>query len=654
MTNIFDSGLAGLGVRFMLLDQIQSPKDLKKIPRDQLPQLADEIRQAILSVVSDKGGHLGASLGAVELTIALHAIFDAPKDRIVWDTGHQAYPHKLLTGRRERFPSLRQYGGISGFLARSESPYDTFGAGHAGTAISAAVGMAQARDHRKESYHVVAIIGDGAVTAGMAYEALNHAGGLRNNLIVILNDNAMSISKNVGALSAYLTRIITDPLYTRVKREAAVLLKNIPRIGGPMLKAAQRAEGSVKGLLTPGVLFEELGFRYIGPIDGHQLDPLLTLFERIKPLTGPLLLHVITQKGKGYVPAEADPAGFHGTSAFNLDTGTAKKKAALPTYTTVFADHLIACAQADKRVVAITAAMPEGTGLSRFARAFPERCYDVGIAEQHAVTMAAGMAAEGLRPVVAIYSTFLQRAYDQIVHDVALQNLPVIFCLDRAGLVGEDGPTHNGVFDIAYLKPIPNLVVMAPKDENELRGMMNAALSAAHPVAIRYPRGEGLGVPLSDPVVPLAIGVGEIVRGRADTPCDVALVAIGNMVHPALAAAALLEQAGLSTLVVNARFIKPLDRALLLSVARCCAHVVTLEEHMLSGGFGESVLALLEEARRIGSIPEGALLRIGLPDTFTEHGPQKTLREQYRLSPDQIAGAVLEWVKPTALNALTV
>ncbi len=645
----------------MLLDRIESPKDLKQIPRDQLPQLADEIRQAILAVVSDKGGHLGASLGAVELTIALHAIFDAPKDRIVWDTGHQAYPHKLLTGRRERFSSLRQYGGISGFLSRAESPYDTFGAGHAGTAISAAVGMAQARDHRKESYHVVAVIGDGAVTAGMAYEALNHAGALRNNLIVILNDNAMSISKNVGALSAYLTRMITDPLYTRVKREAVALLKNIPRIGGTMCKAAKKAEGSVKGLLTPGVLFEELGFRYIGPVDGHQLDPLLTLFERIKPLTGPLLVHVITQKGKGYVPAEENPVGFHGTSAFDLDTGAAKKKqAALPTYTTVFADHLIACAQSDKRVVAITAAMPEGTGLNRFAKVFPERFYDVGIAEQHAVTMAAGMAAAGLRPVVAIYSTFLQRAYDQIVHDVALQNLPVVFCLDRAGLVGEDGPTHNGVFDIAYLKPIPNLVVMAPKDENELREMLSTALSAAQPVAIRYPRGEGIGVPLSDPVAPLALGRGEIVRGRpdmasdADAANDVALVAIGNMVYPALAAAALLSQAGLSTQVVNARFIKPLDRELLLSVARSCAHVVTLEEHVLSGGFGESVLALLEEARRIGSLPEGALLRIGLPDAFSEHGPQKTLREQYRLSPDRIAGAVLSWVKPTAMNALTV
>ncbi len=638
----------------LLLDQIQSPEDLKKIPHDKLPQLAEEIRQAILSVVSEKGGHLGASLGAVELTIALHTVFDAPKDRMVWDTGHQAYPHKLLTGRRDVFRSLRQYGGISGFLSRTESHYDTFGAGHAGTAISAAVGMAQARDHRKESYHVVAVIGDGAITAGMAYEALNYAGARRNNLIVILNDNAMSISRNVGALSAYLTRIITDPLYTRVKSEAAALIKNIPKIGRSMLKAAKKAEGSVKGLIMPGMLFEEMGFRYIGPIDGHRIDHLLTTLEKIKPLQGPLLLHVITQKGKGYAPAEEDPVGFHGTSAFDIETGVVKKKAAIPAYTTVFADHLIECARKDTRVVAITAAMPEGTGLSRFAKVFPERFYDVGIAEQHAVAMAAGMATEGLRPVVAIYSTFLQRAYDQIIHDVALQNLPVIFCLDRAGLVGEDGPTHNGVFDIAYLKPIPNLIIMAPKDENELCQMLDTALTATQPVAIRYPRGEGIGVPLHKNETPLAIGVGEIVKGCGGAAYDVALVAIGNMVHPALAAADLLERQGLSVRVVNARFVKPLDRELLMEVARCCAQIVTLEEHVLSGGFGESVLGLLEEARRVGQIPNGAVLRMGLPDAFSEQGPQKTLREKYRLSPDQIANTVLSWVKEAsaAMNAL--
>jgi len=636
-----------------LLDRIQNPKDLKGIPRKKLPQLAEEIRQAILSVVSDKGGHLGASLGSVELTIALHTVFDAPKDRIVWDTGHQTYPHKLLTGRRERFHTLRQEGGIAGFLSRAESAYDTFGAGHAGTAISAAVGMAQARDQRKENYHVVAVTGDGAITAGMAYEGLNHAGALRSNLIVILNDNEMSISKNVGAMSAYLARIITDPLYTRMKSEAATLIKNLPKIGGSMLKAAQKAEGSMKGLITPGVLFEEMGFRYIGPIDGHRIDHLLTTLEKIKPLQGPLLLHVITQKGKGYAPAEENPVGFHGMSAFDLATGAAKKKATLPTYTAVFADHLIERARSDKRIVAITAAMPEGTGLNRFAVAFPERFYDVGIAEQHAVTLAAGMAAEGLRPVVAIYSTFLQRAYDQIIHDVALQNLPVIFCLDRAGLVGEDGPTHQGVFDMAYLKPIPNLVIMAPKDENELCRMLDLALASTQPVAIRYPRGEGVGVPLDGQAVPLSVGVGEIVRGRRGVVYEVGLVAIGNMVHPAQVAATILEEEGVSVLVVNARFVKPLDRELLLEVARCCAHLVTLEEHVLSGGFGESLLGLLEEARQMGDGPRGHVMRIGLPDEFVEHGAQKIVREKYQLSPEQIARVVLEQVREKPLNLLT-
>src|SRR5581483_2085766 len=527
-----------------LLDQINDPKDLKKIPREALPQLAQEIRERILQVVADKGGHLGASLGAVELTIALHTVFDAPRDRFVWDTGHQAYPHKLLTGRRDLFPTLRQYQGISGFLSRAESPYDTFGAGHAGTSISAALGMVEARDHQNGKYHVVAIIGDGSMTAGMAYEALNHAGALKRNIIVVLNDNEMSISKNVGAFSAYLNRIITGPLYTKVRSETAHLLKNIPKIGEPMFRAAKRAEESVKGLITPGLLFEEMGFRYIGPIDGHRLDHLLTTFENVKQLDGPLLVHLITKKGKGYSPAEADPAAFHGTSAFDLSTGLAKKKAALPTYTGVFASGLIALAEENPKIVAITAAMPEGTGLSKFAKEFPDRFYDVGIAEQHGVTLAAGMAADGLRPVVAIYSTFLQRAYDQIVHDVALQNLPVVFCLDRAGLVGEDGPTHNGVFDIAYLRAIPNLTIMAPKDENELQRMLAAAVTQPGPVALRYPRGEGMGVPLDAKPAALAIGKGELLKGEPTEEWDVALIALGSMVYPALAAAALLEAEG--------------------------------------------------------------------------------------------------------------
>ncbi|MBI3805099.1 MAG: 1-deoxy-D-xylulose-5-phosphate synthase [Nitrospirae bacterium] len=640
-----------------LLDQINSPADLKKIPRESLPQLAQEVREKILEVVADKGGHLGASLGAVELTIALHTVFDPPQDRFVWDTGHQAYPHKLLTGRRDQFHTLRQYQGISGFLSRAESPYDTFGAGHAGTAISAALGMAEAREQLGGKYHVIAITGDGAITAGMAYEALNHAGALHRDMIVILNDNEMSISKNVGAISAYLARIITGPLYTKVRSETATLLKNIPKIGQPMLKVARRAEESVKGLITPGLLFEEMGFRYIGPIDGHRLDHLLTTFENIKQLEGPLLVHLITKKGKGYAPAEGDPAGFHGTSAFNLDTGLAKKKSSAPNYTGIFAKQLIALAKKDRRIVAITAAMPEGTGVAKFAKEFPERSYDVGIAEQHAVTLAAGMAADGLRPVVAIYSTFLQRGFDQIAHDVALQNLPVTFCLDRAGLVGEDGPTHNGVFDIAYLKGLPNMILMAPKDENELQQMLTTALNYPGPVAIRYPRGEAVGVPLEEPAQPLPIGKGELLRGdlqsnsghsdsgHSNNEIDVALIALGSMVYPSLSAATLLEREGVSVAVVNARFAKPIDRELLVAVAQRCRRIVTLEEHSLAGGFGESVLALLEEERSAGRIPAVDTKRIGLPDQFIEHGAQKVLREKLGLDPERIAATVLDFLK---------
>ncbi len=629
-----------------LLDQINSPADLKTIPREALPQLAQEIREKILAVVADKGGHLGASLGAVELTVALHTIFNPPQDRFVWDTGHQAYPHKLLTGRRDQFHTIRQYQGISGFLSRAESPYDTFGAGHAGTAISAALGMAEARDHQGGNYQVVAIIGDGAMTAGMAYEALNHAGALRRNMIVVLNDNEMSISKNVGALSAYLARIITGPLYTKVRNETAELLKTIPKIGRPMLKAARRAEESVKGLITPGLLFEEMGFRYIGPIDGHRLDHLLTTFENVKELEGPLLIHLITKKGKGYAPAEGDPAGFHGTAAFDLSTGVVKKKSSAPSYTGIFAKQLISLAKEDRRIVAITAAMPEGTGLSKFAKEFPDRFYDVGIAEQHGVTLAAGMAADGLRPVVAIYSTFLQRAFDQIVHDVALQNLPVVFCLDRAGLVGEDGPTHNGVLDIAYLKTVPNMILMAPKDENELQQMLATALKHPGPAAIRYPRGEAIGVPLEEPAMTLPIGKGELLRGNlAGDEIDVALVALGNMVYPSLEAAALLEREGFSVAVVNARFAKPIDRELLTSIAQRCRRIVTLEEHVLAGGFGESVLAVLEEEKGAGRIGPVDVRRIGLPDQFIEHGAQRILREKFGLDAERIAASVLDFIK---------
>lgn len=630
-----------------LLDQINNPNDLKKIPKKDLPQVAQEIRETILELVSEKGGHLGASLGAVELTIALHYIFDTPTDRLVWDTGHQAYPHKLLTGRKEQFKTIRQYQGISGFLSRAESTYDTFGAGHAGTSISAALGMAAARDQMEQKHKVVAIIGDGAMTAGMAYEALNHAGGLKRDMIVILNDNEMSISKNVGAFSAYLTRIITGPLYTKVRKETEALLKQIPKIGTPIAKAVKIAEGSVKGLMTPGSLFEELGFRYIGPIDGHQLDLLLTTFENIKHLEGPLLIHLLTKKGKGYPPAEKDQTAFHGTSAFHLATGEAKKKstqpaaeATPPTYTSVFANAIINLAKKDPRVVAITAAMPDGTGLTKFAKEFPSRFYDVGIAEQHGVTLAAGMAADGLRPFVAIYSTFLQRAYDQIVHDVALQNLPVVFCLDRAGLVGEDGPTHHGTLDIAYLKGIPNLTLMAPKDENELTQMMATALTLQGPSAIRYPRGEGVGVVLDDPPLPLPIGKGEICKGDISAKWDLAFIAIGNMVYPALEASSLLEQKGLRIGVINARFIKPIDLKMILAVTRICSKIITLEDHVLSGGFGEAVTTATVTDT---SYPQNQtkFLHLGLPDRFIMHGAPGLLRKECGLDIDGIAEKAL-------------
>ncbi len=638
-----------------LLDQINNPNDLKKIPKKDLPQVAQEIRETILELVSEKGGHLGASLGAVELTIALHYIFNTPTDRLVWDTGHQAYPHKLLTGRKEQFKTIRQYQGLSGFLSRAESPYDTFGAGHAGTSISAALGMAAARDQMGQNHKVVAIIGDGAMTAGMAYEALNHAGGLKRDMIVILNDNEMSISKNVGAFSSYLTRIITGPLYTKVRKEAESLLKQIPKIGSPISKAVKIAEGSVKGLMTPGSLFEELGFRYIGPIDGHQLDLLLTTFENIKHLQGPLLIHLLTKKGKGYPPAERDQTAFHGTSAFHLATGEAKKKSTPtaevvpPTYTSVFANAIINLAKKDPRVVAITAAMPDGTGLTKFAKEFPSRFYDVGIAEQHGVTLAAGMAADGLRPFVAIYSTFLQRAFDQIVHDVALQNLPVVFCLDRAGLVGEDGPTHHGTLDIAYLKGIPNLTLMAPKDENELTQMMATALTIEGPSAIRYPRGEGVGVILDDPPSPLPIGEAEICKGdisKDGTPSaewDIAFIAIGNMVYPALSAASLLEQKGLRVGVINARFIKPIDKKTILAVARICSRIITLEDHVLSGGFGEAVTTAVVTDT---SYPQNQtkFLHLGLPDQFITHGAPGLLRKECGLTIDAIAEKALAFL----------
>lgn len=616
-----------------LLEKINSPEDLKKIGRNDLPRIADEIRELIIDVVSKNGGHLASSLGAVELAIAIHYIFDAPNDQIIWDVGHQAYTHKILTGRREAFHTLRQYNGISGFPRMEESRYDVFNVGHSGTSISAAIGKAAARDFLGERYKVIAVIGDGSMTSGLAFEGLNQAGHLKKDMIVILNDNEMSISKNVGALSAYLNRIMTGQFYTRVKRETEHILKNIPKIGESMLKAAKVAEESVKGLIAPGILFEEMGFNYVGPIDGHRIEHLISTFENIKKLPEPILIHVVTKKGKGYKFAEKDPAFFHGPQPFYKETGELRKKSLIPSYTKVFGDTIIRIARENEKVIAISAAMPEGTGLDRFAKEFSDRFYDVGIAEQHGVTFAAGLSTKGFKPVVAIYSTFLQRAYDQIVHDVCLQNLPVVFAMDRAGIVGEDGPTHHGVFDIAYLRHIPNIVIMAPKDENELQHMLYTAINHNSPIAIRYPRGEAMGVSLDSDLKKIEIGKGEIIVDGD----DIAIIAIGNAVYPSLEAAARLRDEGISTTVVNARFAKPLDKELIIDIAGRVKGIITVEEHSLEGGFGSAVMELLsEEDIKI------KIKRLGLPDKFIEHGAQNILRQKYGLDSDGIYQSVKE------------
>lgn len=597
-----------------LLHGIERPSDLRKLPREQVEQVASEIRHEILSRVSQTGGHLASSLGAVELITAIHYVFDTPTDRLILDVGHQGYPHKMLTGRREDFETIGQRGGMSKFLRRTESEYDHFGAGHAGTSISAALGMARAKFHQGEDGVVIALIGDGSMTAGMAFEALNHAGHLdEKNLIVVLNDNEMSIDPNVGALSSYLSRKLSAPMVRRVKGWAREFLDGMP---GDMLHWARKAEESVKVFFTPGMLFEALGFRYVGPIQGHRMDIVLETMDNVKELVanggGPVLIHAMTEKGHGYAPAEADPLKYHGVGQFDVESGKfAPKKAAPPTYTNVFSDTLIRLAREDERIVAITAAMASGTGLDRFQRKIPKRFYDVGIAEQHAITFAAGLAAEGMKPVAAIYSTFLQRAFDQVVHDVCLQNLDVTFALDRAGLVGADGATHQGLFDYAYLRTLPNAVVMAPKDENELQHLLASAIKYPGPAAIRFPRGAGIGASLDPDVKEIPIGEGELLRDGD----DVALIAIGNTVHPAVEAAGELANEGISSAVLNARFVKPLDRERILDLARRVRTIVTIEEHSAMGGFGSAVLELFAE--------EGIrtpVRTLGIPDKLIEHG----------------------------------
>ncbi|TYO98752.1 1-deoxy-D-xylulose-5-phosphate synthase [Geothermobacter ehrlichii] len=611
-----------------VLDRIGSPADLKELDRSELKQLAEELRREIVQTVSRTGGHLASSLGVVELTIALHRVLDSPRDKIVWDVGHQAYAHKLLTGRRDRFPTLRQLDGLSGFPKRSESPHDCFDVGHSSTSISAALGMAAARDRRGGDEKIVAVIGDGSMTAGLAYEGLNQAGHLKKNLVVVLNDNEMSISPNVGALSSFLSRKMTSDFFIRMKKEAKHLIGAMPGIGKELLQLTSRAEHSLKGFFTPGMLFEAFGFDYFGPINGHNLDELLETMQNVVRLDGPVLVHVVTRKGQGFRPAEDEPSRYHGVGPFDPETGeVVGGKGGAETYTGVFGRTLVQMAEKDERLVAITAAMSEGTGLKSFAQRFPDRFYDVGIAEQHAVTFAAGLACFGLKPVVAIYSTFLQRAYDQVLHDVCLQNLPVIFAMDRGGLVGADGPTHHGTFDLSFLRCIPNLIFMVPRDEVELRRAMETARRHEGPFAFRYPRGKARGLAVDGDPEPVEIGRGEVLR-RGD---DVSIVAIGSTVADALLAAEMLEKEGISAGVVDPRFIKPLDEKLLLAAAES-GLVVTVEENVLQGGFGSALCEFYADAAV--SVP---VIRLGLPDRFVEQGEQAELRARYGIDAAGIA-----------------
>lgn len=603
-----------------ILTRITHPHDVAELSPEDKASLAEEIRRVIIGTVSMNGGHLAPSLGVVELTLALLSVFDPGRDKLVWDVGHQAYAYKLLTGRLENFHTLRTLGGVSGFPRPSENPYDHFGVGHSSTSISAALGMAMARDRKDESHDVVAIIGDGSMTAGLAYEGLNQAGGWGGRLIVVLNDNEMSISKNVGALSLFLSRKLAQRWVQRLKKDMEGWIKSLP-YGGDLMGYVRRGEDSFKSFFTPGMLFEAFRFNYLGPIDGHNTERMVEVFREVRHIEGPVLVHVLTKKGRGYAPAEKNPTYFHGVGCFEPETGLVEKPGACPpSYTQVFGRTLLSMAKVDKRIMAITAAMPEGTGLSAFASELPDQFVDVGICEQHAVTFAAGLAMEGFRPVVAIYSTFMQRSYDQIVHDVCLQNLPVTLCLDRGGLVGEDGATHHGAFDLSYLRHIPNLVLMAPRDETELPAMLAAALAHPGPVAIRYPRGAGEGGVVPETAAPLPIGQGEMVReGR-----DALVVAIGSRVMPAVAAADKLAAAtGRQVAVFDAKFVKPLPAAQLLELAGQYPLWLTAEENVLEGGFGAAVLECLSDA---GVLSDLTVRRLGLPDAFVEHGPQRALR----------------------------
>ena len=609
-----------------LLDSVDSPQDLKNIPVEKLPELAKEIRDMLLDTISKTGGHLSSNLGVVELTLAMHYVFNSPIDKFVWEVGHQSYVHKLLTGRKSRFDTLRQYDGLCGFTRREESQHDHWNCGHGGTSISAALAFAKARDLKKEKNDVVAIIGDGSLTAGMAFEGLNHTGHIQSDMIVVLNDNEWSISANVGGMSAHLSKIMTGQVMLKIKQEIGQLLLAVPGIGKEITRYAHKIDEAIKGVFIPGRLFEDLGFRYVGPIDGHDVEALIDSFSTDKNLKGPTLMHVITRKGKGYEQAEEKADVWHGAKPFNVSTGEFHKKKANPAYTNVFANTLIELAKEDEKVVGITAAMPDGTGISKFGKEFPERTFDVGMAEQHGVAFAGALAIEGFRPVAAIYSTFLQRAYDQVVHDICLMNLDVTFALDRAGIVGEDGATHQGLYDIAFLRTLPNMVVMAPKDENELRHMLKTAVYHKGPAALRYPRGSGLGVPLDEEMKELEIGKGEVMKDGS----DIAILAYGHTVDGAMMVSNMFEKEGVSVAVINARFAKPVDKDLIVQYAKSTRCLITIEEHSLKGGFGSAVLEALQE-EKVCSVPVKC---IGLGDIVLEHGAPGKQRKDLKLDPE--------------------
>lgn len=628
----------------LLIDEIKLPETLRQLSSKQLEQVASEVRALIIDVTSKTGGHVAGSLGAVDLTVALHATFDSPNDKIVWDVGHQAYAHKILTGRKDAFHTLRQFKGLSGFPNKEESRHDIFTVGHASTSISQALGLAHARDLKEEKSSVVAVIGDGSISGGLAFEGVNNAGAIKTNLIVVLNDNEMSISKNVGALSNYFTAVKTSGLYNDLRERIEKVVKRLPK-GGPLIEAVKKLKDRTRHIVMSfkvDVIFEELGFTYFGPIDGHNIPLLMSTLHHAKEIPGPVLIHILTKKGRGYKPAESDPTRFHGTGPFDILTGKQiSSQTIAPSYTQVFGSTMVKLGEIDKNIVGVTAAMIDGTGLDEFAKKYPKRFFDVGIAEEHAVTFAGALSRGGMKPVVAIYSAFLQRAYDQIHHDVCLQKLPVIFAVDRAGIVGEDGATHNGIFDLAYLRSIPNLIVMAPADENELQHMLFTAASVYQPVAIRYPRGAGIGVKLDKEFKKYEIGKGEIVFSSKN-PGDnkkVCIIAIGSMVHKAAEAAVHLEKAGLSTTVINARFVKPLDIDLIINCSRAADVIVTVEEGTLTGGFGAAILELLSDAKI-----ERQVLRIGLPDKFIEHGKSETILDTFGLTSDSIYNRIVNWI----------